>query len=654
MMNSWIKFIFIVALFVASFGVASAATRPLYLYSTNSLSVSSGDYNLGYKFTPNVDGTIDKLWVRADDTDTYTARLYNSAGTVIASTSVTGVVDTWAGTSITPVTVTKDDWYVVAYRTSGNWKYDGTNIALPTGSGQVTINEGRYISASDAIPTSVTTVNLYQADVTFTPTESTVTRVETPYRTREGTPGTQPTGDYMLGNVFIPTQNGTISKVAGRFPTTDSYTLRIFDVASGSELASKAVTGVVNTWVSGDLASPLSVTAGTRYIIGARHTNGYYLGGTVTPFDSEHIKLGNGFYSAATNTIPITNWSYQATVDITFTPSLNALGAEKLQTVLDPSVSGATNLSTDPNDYNLGHEFKVKTDGTIDKLWMKVPDTNSHTVRLWRVSDSAELASVSITGVAGTWVSGNITPVNVTNESNYIVSVRVGAGNSYYYYAQGARQVGNVSMVAGRYIAASNAFPSNSSGANVYGLTDVSFTPDNTQEPHADIAGTTNASGDYNLGTSFYPAVDGTITKLWARVPNTNTNTVRLYDSNQNVIASASVVGVVGSWVGVDITPVAVTGREWYIVAVRTASYYYQAFPSVARINHIQVKDSRYIAASNAFPRTYDGTYYYGADVSFLPGEAAGGGTSPVAQYASFILKDSNFIISNSGFIIKD
>ena len=609
-----------------------AATRPAAQYITGTTITGSGDYNLGYKFTPNVDGTVDKLWCRMSDTGTYTVRLFNSAGTEIASASVTGAVDTWTGTAITPVAVVKSDWYVVAVRSNSTWKYETTGIAMPTGSGQVTINEGRYSASVNTIPTSTIATNIYLADVTFTPTESSVTRVETPYRTREGTPGDQPTGDYMLGNVFIPTQNGTITAVAGRFRTTDSYTLRIFDVASGSELASKAVTGVVNTWVSGDLASPLSVTAGTRYIIGARHTNGYYLGGTNTPFDSEHIKLGNGFYSAAVNTIPITNWTYQASVDITFTPSVNALGVEKLQTVLDPSVSGATNLSTDSTDYNLGHEFKVKTDGTIDKLWMKVPDTNSHTVRLWRVSDSAELASVSITGVVGTWVSGSITPVNVTNESNYIVSVRVGAGNSYYYYAQGVKQVGNVSMVAGRYVASADTFPSSSSGANVYGLTDVSFTPDNTQEYHADIAGTTNTSGDYNLGTSFYPAVDGTITKLWARVPNTNTNTVRLYDSNQTVIASADITGVVGTWVGVAITPVAVTGREWYIVAVRTASYYYQGYPSVSRINHIQVKDTRHIAASNAFPRTLDATYYYGADVSFLPGEAAAGGTPETTQ----------------------
>lgn len=601
-----------------------AATRPLYQYSTNTiLTGASGDYNVGYKFTPNVDGTVDKLWARMSDTGTYTVRLFNSAGTVIASASVTGVVDTWAGTDITPVTVTKDDWYIVAVRSNNTWKYEtiSTN-GLPTGSGQVTINAGMYVAAADTIPTTSTVTNIYQVDVTFTPTESTVSRVETPFRTRYTSGYVESTtGDFMLGIVFIPTQDGTISSVAGRFRDTNSYTIRIFDVDTGSELASKAVTGVAATWVSGDLASPLSVTAGTRYIVGARTTTGYYYIAPGSPNDSEHIKLGNGFYLAAVNTMPTTVWAQQPTIDIAFNPDLNALGAEKLQTVLDPSVSGATGLSSEAGDYNLGHEFKVKTDGTIDKLWLKSTDTSAHTVRLWRVSDSTELASASITGVVGTWVSGNITPVNVTNESNYVVTVRTGVGNSYYYYSEGTPRRGNISLVQGRYIASADTFPT-STAANVYGLTDVSFTPDNTQEPGVDYTTTTNASGDYNMGYSFYPSVDGTITKLWARVPNTNTNTVRLYDSNQNVIASADVVGVVGSWVGTAITPVAVTGREWYIIAVRTASYYYETPIDTKRYNHIQIIDSRYVAAANTFPRISD-TYFYGVDVSFLPGEAA-------------------------------
>lgn len=124
----------------------------------------AGDYNLGYKFTAKASGQITALAARVHDTNSSTIRLYDSAGTVLASATVTGVVDTWVSASITPVSVTAGSWYVVAVRTS-NFTYSANS--LPVSTNNIIINEGRYLAAVDTIPTTAATANIYGADITF-------------------------------------------------------------------------------------------------------------------------------------------------------------------------------------------------------------------------------------------------------------------------------------------------------------------------------------------------------------------------------------------------------------------------------------------------------------------------------------------------------
>ena len=131
--------------------------------TTGSWSATGGDYNQGYKFTVNANGTVVALAARIHTTDTKTVRLYNSGGTLLASASFTGIVDTWVETATTPVSVTAGNWYVVAVRANGTYR----GVTFPQTAGNITINEGRYDSAVDTIPTTVDATNAYGADVTF-------------------------------------------------------------------------------------------------------------------------------------------------------------------------------------------------------------------------------------------------------------------------------------------------------------------------------------------------------------------------------------------------------------------------------------------------------------------------------------------------------
>jgi hypothetical protein len=147
------------------------AETPLETLLTSPFIVG-GDFSLGVKFTVNQDGYITHLAFYSTDTASHTVRLWNSSGVQIASATATGVGgNVWQRIAITPVAVTTS-WYIVSYRSgSGNFPYKGGLSGTTTGS--ITINEGRYSAATDAMP-ATTSLDCYGADVTFVPSTTTV------------------------------------------------------------------------------------------------------------------------------------------------------------------------------------------------------------------------------------------------------------------------------------------------------------------------------------------------------------------------------------------------------------------------------------------------------------------------------------------------
>lgn len=132
---------------------------------------TNSDFNLGFRFTPIVDGTVTKLWIRGGTGDnlSHLVSLYDSNGNSIASASITSVANTWVSANITPVSLSNRVSYIISERV-GSGKYYYSGMSQPFSQGNIIINEGRYISASNAVPNTVSAGSVFEnADITFVP-----------------------------------------------------------------------------------------------------------------------------------------------------------------------------------------------------------------------------------------------------------------------------------------------------------------------------------------------------------------------------------------------------------------------------------------------------------------------------------------------------
>ena len=112
---------------VPAFGNVSAFTAASGLSFTG-----GGPVNLGLSFTVNDTITVDALGfydIAPSDNSSTPVAIYTSSGTLLASTNVpssAGQVDGYLFQSISPITLTAGDSYVVDELTAnGNWDYGG-------------------------------------------------------------------------------------------------------------------------------------------------------------------------------------------------------------------------------------------------------------------------------------------------------------------------------------------------------------------------------------------------------------------------------------------------------------------------------------------------------------------------------------------------
>ena len=129
-----------------------STNEPLKSYMGNQAFTSGGgNYTLGYRFTPTVNGQVTALG--GDCTSgTYTIQLWTASGTQLATASVT-TNGTWSYTGITPVNLTAGTSYVVSLY--GNSTYCYINDSTPTTVGNITINYTVYNGGTgDSFPTN--------------------------------------------------------------------------------------------------------------------------------------------------------------------------------------------------------------------------------------------------------------------------------------------------------------------------------------------------------------------------------------------------------------------------------------------------------------------------------------------------------------------
>ena len=132
------------------------------------------NYMMGYKFTPQANGTVTKLGGYFNGTKTL--RLWRvSSGELLASVSVSDPDNSWAYADITPVTVTSGVQYYVALYTNSNGGAYKSGRSYPTTYGNIRIDKCSYKQSynSDTYPSSFssepTNYNYGMADITFVP-----------------------------------------------------------------------------------------------------------------------------------------------------------------------------------------------------------------------------------------------------------------------------------------------------------------------------------------------------------------------------------------------------------------------------------------------------------------------------------------------------
>lgn len=147
----------------------AAGQTPVQTVQTSPNPGSGSDINRGNKFTVNIDGRITHLAGKYGTTGgSKIVRLYDSTGTQIASVTLTPVAGTWVRVALaTPILVTSGSWFIVSSHSSDWYEQSGLT---PVTTGDITINEERYIMGSDSVPNNTTGFGIISGyDVTFEP-----------------------------------------------------------------------------------------------------------------------------------------------------------------------------------------------------------------------------------------------------------------------------------------------------------------------------------------------------------------------------------------------------------------------------------------------------------------------------------------------------
>ncbi|WP_440107867.1 DUF4082 domain-containing protein [Streptosporangium sp. H16] len=295
---------------------------------------------VGVKFQPLTSGSIRgiRFYKGVKNTGTHVGSLWTSDGQLLASATFTDeTASGWQQVSFaTPVTVTANTTYVASYHTTPGFysitpsyfaeQYsNGPLIALANGAEG---GNGIYTySATNTFPTSTYEATNYWVDVLFVPFASLWEDTAVP--AVKSHPDGQP---VTVGVKFRTLTSGSIRGI--RFYKGERNTgthVGSLWTSDGQLLASATFTDeTASGWQQVNLATPVTVTANTTYVVSCHTTSGYYSQTrpyfTVQYTNEPLIALangeegGNGVYAyGATNTFPTS--SHQATnywVDVVF------------------------------------------------------------------------------------------------------------------------------------------------------------------------------------------------------------------------------------------------------------------------------------------------------------------------------------------------
>lgn len=198
------------------------------------------------------------------------------------------------------------------------------------------------------------------------------------------------------------------------------------------------------------------------------------------------------------------------------------------------------------------------------------------TLRLWRVSDEALLATVNVTGVQGQWVAGDITPVVLEEDEEYVVSARLASGGSrsiarspnWIVHAAEVEWMGGHFQDTNGFPAASGVIPAPTVADILY---DEPSLPSETPFNAITWSGASTASLNNRVGWRFtVGASDVVVNRLRIYVNHTDVELALLHrHSDGRILAGVEITGVQGEWVEGAVTPVRLEAGQDYVVSTR-------------------------------------------------------------------------------------
>jgi hypothetical protein len=369
--------------------------------------------------------------------------------------------------------------------------------------------------------------------------------------TTPATASTSDTSGIEVGTKFTADRDGTITAVRFYKGVTNGGTHVGSLWASDGTLLARATFSneSASGWQQADLSSPVSIGAGTTYVVSYYAPNGGYAldrsyfasqydRGFLHAPASASVAGGNGVYAyAGAPTFP--NQSYQASnywVDVVYAPD-------------PPDTTPPTITSTQP----AGGATNVSTIGAISATFSEA--MNAATVTT---------STISVRNAAGTVVAGTVSYDAVGHAASFQPSAALAANTSYTVTVRGGS--GGVTDRSGNPLAAnvSWSFTTASGPVCPCSLWDGSATPS--------IASLNETSG-VEVGVRFSADIDGAISgiRFYKGSANTGTHVGSLWASDGTLLARATFGSESATgWQQVSFSsPVHITAGTTYV-----ASYY--------------------------------------------------------------------------------
>ncbi len=410
------------------------------------------DYELGMSFTANVAGSITELryfrgTADANDTDTRVLNLWNAAGVLLGSVTVTSTVGEsgWQiGTLSAPISIQAGATYIVSYGTTQNYavtsNYFTTAHSGPDGVLTAGVSSGVFANGTPgAFPTASYNAANYWADVTFIPTP--VVNVA-PIIT-------------SAAALTSPENRLTVGTITATDANANPLTYAIAGGADAALFTIDAQTGLLRFVSAPNYEAPADAGGNNVYDLTVSVTDG------IAPAVTQAI------------TVSVTDRAEN--------------GGES--NVFDVDDAPATTETADQTDYELGMSFTANTAGAITQLRYfrgaaDANDTDTRVLNLWNAAGNL-LGSVTVSSAPGEsgWQVGTLsTPIAIQAGATYIVSYGttqnyVVTSNYFTTAHSGPDGVLTAGVSSGVFAnGAPGAFPTASYNASNY-WADVTFVP---------------------------------------------------------------------------------------------------------------------------------------------------------------------------------